>query len=243
MSMDLYFIDDEVGQVAQSADRIGAGCMGERQRRLSHTEIWRPLPVDQLARRPHPHLSLQFQRQRPDLAADAKLERQLESGDYEVIAINGVDEQSSAFFFIANKGRPAPGEAFFCEARWLRDAKPLAGLTATMRRAFADDGKHFVETYSATLTPPRMSVCAPGGACQKIWEGRSVADYDPIAPTPLEFKADDGTVLYGYLILPRKCGRKPEGPTDRAYLWRPCWTDRTGCLGRDQCALPPDSDE
>jgi dipeptidyl-peptidase 4 len=60
-----------------------------------------------------------------------------------------------------------------------------------------------VETHSATLAPPRISVCAPGGTCQKIWEGRSVAAYDPIAPLPLELKADDGTVLYGYLILPR----------------------------------------
>ncbi len=69
--------------------------------------------------------------------------------------------------------------------------------------SFANDGKHFVETHSAMLTPPRISVCAPAGPCQKIWEGRSVADYGPIAPQPLEFKAEDGTALYGYLILPR----------------------------------------
>ena len=77
-----------------------------------------------------------------------------------------------------------------------------------MTAIFADDGKHFVETHSATLTPPRISVCAPAGPCQKIWEGRSVADYDLIAPKPLEFKADDGTVLYGYLILPRHGRRR-----------------------------------
>ena len=69
--------------------------------------------------------------------------------------------------------------------------------------SFADDGKHFVETHSATLTPPRISCVRRAASCQKIWEGRSIADYDPIAPKPLEFKADDGTVLYGYLILPR----------------------------------------
>jgi dipeptidyl-peptidase-4 len=42
-----------------------------------------------------------------------------------------------------------------------------------------------------------------GGPCQKIWQSRSLADYDPIAPKMMEFKAEDGTVLYGYLILPR----------------------------------------
>jgi dipeptidyl-peptidase-4 len=51
-------------------------------------------------------------------------------------------------------------------------------------------------------------VCAPSRACQKIWESRSVADYDLIAPKMLEFKADDGTALYGYLILPRDASQK-----------------------------------
>jgi len=55
-------------------------------------------------------------------------------------------------------------------------------------------------------------VCAPDGHCQKIWEGRSIADYDPIAPKPLEFKADDGTVLYGALILPRNADPKAPIP-------------------------------
>jgi len=35
-----------------------------------------------------------------------------------------------------------------------------------------------------------------------LWEARSVADYDLVAPKFLEFKADDGTVLYGQLQLP-----------------------------------------
>ena len=53
-------------------------------------------------------------------------------------------------------------------------------------------------------------MCSTGGACQKIWEGRSVADYDLIAPKNLEFKADDGTVLYGYLILPTQTSSERE---------------------------------
>jgi dipeptidyl-peptidase-4 len=69
-----------------------------------------------------------------------------------------------------------------------------------------------VETHSATLTPPRISVCAPAGPCHKIWEGRSVADYDLIAPQSLEFKADDGTVLYGELILPRNADTNQKIP-------------------------------
>ena len=154
----------------------------------------------------HTHIYL-YSFNAPDpLAADAKLERQLESGDYEVLAISGVDDaphdQSSTVFFLANKGDPRQEKLYSVKVDG-SGMQTISLESGNYAATFADDGKHFVETHSATLAPPRISVCAPGGACQKIWEGRSVADYDPIAPLPLELKADDGTALYGYLILPR----------------------------------------
>ena len=138
-------------------------------------------------------------------AADAKLERQLETGDYEVIAISGVDEASDTIFFTANKGDPRQEKIFSVklDGSGMRSISSEEGNEQGSDEAsFADDGKHFVETHSAALTPPRISVCAPGGACQKIWEASSVADYGLIAPKYLEFKADDGTPLYGSLLLP-----------------------------------------
>jgi dipeptidyl-peptidase-4 len=150
----------------------------------------------------HTHIYL-YSFNAPDpLGSDAKLERQLESGNYEVIAISGVDETSNTVFFTANKGDPRQQKIFSVklDGSGLQSLSPEEG---TYSASFANDGKHFVETHSATLTPPRISMCAPGGPCQKIWEARSVADYDPIAPKNMEFKAEDGTVLYGELILPR----------------------------------------
>ena len=137
---------------------------------------------------------------------DAKLERQLENGDYEVIAIGGGDEASGTIFFTANKGDPRQEKIFSVklDGSGMRSISSEEGNEQGSDEAsFADDGKHFVETHSAVLTPPRISVCAPAGPCQKIWEGRAVVDYDPIAPKALDFKAEDGTVLYGSLILPR----------------------------------------
>jgi dipeptidyl-peptidase-4 len=136
------------------------------------------------------------------LAADAKLARQLESGDYEVIAVDGVDDDSGTVFFTANKSDPRQEKVFSVKL----DGSSMQSLSSedgNYSANFAGNGKHFVETHSTALTPPRIAVCSPGAACQKIWEGRSIADYDEIPPKPLEFKADDGTVLYGYLILPR----------------------------------------
>ena len=55
-------------------------------------------------------------------------------------------------------------------------------------------------------------MCATGGSCQKIWESRGVADYGLIAPKYLEFKADDGTTLYGALLLPPNAEPSQKAP-------------------------------
>ena len=149
----------------------------------------------------HTHIYLySFDAHDPE-AADAKMERQLESGDYEVLSVNGVDEEAGTVFFTANKDDPRQEKIFSVKLDG-------SGMQAVSREVgsnganFARDGKHFVETHSATLTPAMMSVCGTAGECHPLWEARSVAEYDLTAPKELEFKANDGTVLYGYLILP-----------------------------------------
>jgi len=149
----------------------------------------------------HTHIYLYSFDGRDPLAADAKMERQLESGDYEVLSINGMDEEAGTVFFIANKDDPRQEQIFSVKVDG-------SGMQAVSREAgsnganFARDGKHYVWTHSATLSPVKMAVCGVTGECHPLWEARGVADYDLIAPKELEFKADDGTVLYGYLILP-----------------------------------------
>ncbi len=51
----------------------------------------------------HTHIYLYGFDARNPLAADAKLERQLESGDYEVLAVNGVDPESAQYFSLRIK--------------------------------------------------------------------------------------------------------------------------------------------
>jgi dipeptidyl-peptidase-4 len=199
--MDLYFIDANSGRsrkvLTESAPDAWVNVNDDfRILKSGDRFLWTSW------RDGHTHIYLYSFNASDPLAADAKLERQLESGDYEVIAISGVDDTSGTVFFTANKGDPRQEKIFSVKL----DGSGMQGISSedgNYAASFSDDGKHFVETHSTTLTPPRISVCAPAGACQKIWEGRSVADYDPIAPKMLELKADDGTVLYGGLILPR----------------------------------------
>jgi dipeptidyl-peptidase-4 len=208
--MDLYFIDAKSGKsrkvLTESAPDAWVNVNDDfRILKSGDRFLWTSW------RDGHTHIYLYSFNAQDPIAADAKLDRQLESGDYEVIAINAVDEASGAIFFTANKGDPRQEKLFSVKLDG-SGMQSLSSDSGNYTASFSDDGKHFVETYSATLTPPRISVCATGGPCQRIWEGRSVADYDPIAPTPLEFKADDGTVLYGYLILPRNADASQKVP-------------------------------
>jgi len=199
--MDLYFIDAKSGKprkvLTESAPDAWVNVSDDfRILKSGDRFLWTSW------RDGHTHIYL-YSFNAPDpLASDAKLERQLESGDNEVIAISGVDDAAGTVFFTANKGDPRQERLFSVKLDG-SEVQAISPGEGNYEAIFVDDGKHFVETHSATLTPPRISVCAPAGPCHKIWEGRSVADYDPIAPQPLEFKADDGTVLYGEVILPR----------------------------------------
>jgi dipeptidyl-peptidase 4 len=149
----------------------------------------------------HTHIFLySFSAQDP-LSSDAKLERQLESGDYEVLAINGVDQESSTVFFTANKDDPRE-EKLFSVTLDRSGTKAISSKAGNNTATFSKNGSHYLETHSSALTPPRISICAVSGSCQKVWEARSIAEYNPILPKPLEFKADDGTLLYGFLLLP-----------------------------------------
>jgi dipeptidyl-peptidase 4 len=199
--MDLYFIDVKSGRsrkvLTESAPDAWVNVNDDfRVLKSGDRFLWTSW------RDGHTHIYLYGFNASDPLAGDAALKRQLESGDYEVIEVSGVDEGTGTVFFIANKDDPRQEKVFSVKL----DGSGMQSVSTehgSYAATFSDDGKHFVETHSSALNPPRISVCSAGSACQKVWEGRSVAGYDPIAPQPLEFKADDGTVLYGYLILPR----------------------------------------
>jgi dipeptidyl-peptidase-4 len=154
------------------------------------------------------HLYLySFDKQNP-LAADAKLEQQLTHGDFEVQGIEGVDEAAGVVFFAANKDDPRQRHIFSVKL----DGSDFHALTheeGLHSGEFAEDGKHYLRNSVGLLTPATTSVCSVGGTCSPLWAARdTVAEYGLRSPKFLEFKAEDGTLLYGRLLLP------PEGTTN-----------------------------
>ena len=198
--MDLYFIDTRSGRsrkvLTQTAPDAWVNVNDDfRVLKSGDRFLWTSW------RDGHTHIYLYSFSGNDPLATEAKLERQLESGDYEVLTVSSINEESGTVFFTANKDDVRQQQLFSVKL----DGSAVERVSTEeghYSAEFSDDGKHYVEHGSNTLQPPHTSVCASNGSCQKLWESRSVAEYDLIAPKYLEFKADDGTVLYGSLLLP-----------------------------------------
>jgi dipeptidyl-peptidase-4 len=142
-----------------------------------------------------------FDKQNP-MAADAKLERELDKGDYEVLGIDGINEATGTVFFSANKDDPRQTHIFSVQLDG-SGAKALTTEEGEHFGNFSDDGKHYTHTFFGPQTATTISLCAVGGACKPVWQARNaIAEYGLRAPKYLEFKADDGTTLYGRLLLP-----------------------------------------
>jgi dipeptidyl-peptidase-4 len=151
----------------------------------------------------HTHLYLySFDKGNP-LSGDARLEKQLEQGDYEMLGVEGIDEQSGTVYVSANKDDPRQQQLYAVKLDG-SGMQQVSKEPGTHTVTFSNDGKHYADTYSATLVPPKRSVCAAAGApCHLFWESRDVSQYDWIAPKDLELKAADGsTTMYGQVVMP-----------------------------------------
>ena len=135
------------------------------------------------------------------LTEDAKLERQLEAGPYEVGNLSGLDEPHRTVYFTANIGDDRTEQLF----RVPLSGGPVEAVThqaGTHSVVLSEDTTHYVDTYSALTTAPRMSLCATAGTCHELWSSHAWDDYDALVPQFVDFKAADGTLLHGVLLLP-----------------------------------------
>jgi dipeptidyl-peptidase-4 len=201
--MDLYFVDAKSGKSTRVLSETSPGAwinVNDDFRVLKSGDrfLWSSW------RDGHTHLYLySFDKQNP-LGGEAKLDRQLTQGDFEVLGVEGVDEAAGTVFFSSDKDDPRQRHIFSIKL----DGSGLQQLThdeGMYSAKFSEDGKHYEQTFAGPLAAPRMSLCTVGAACAPVWQARDeVADYGLRAPKFLEFKAEDGTTLYGRLLLPPK---------------------------------------
>jgi dipeptidyl-peptidase-4 len=197
--LDLYFVDTKSGRSRKALSETSDAWVNVnndfRVLKSGDRFLWSSW------RDGHTHLYLyRFDKENP-LAAEARLERQLTKGDFEVFEVNAIDEDSGTVYFTGNPFDPR--QQRLCTVKLDGSGfQPALKAEGNDQATFAENGKDFVERYSTRLTPPSWSVCNLERGCKKFRESRSAAGYDLIEPQFLEFKADDGTPLYGQLLLP-----------------------------------------
>jgi len=135
------------------------------------------------------------------LAADAKLERQLEKGDYEVNNLLGLDESKQILYLEANKGDDRQ-EQLFAVPLAGGEAAPVTLQPGSHSVSMTADAKYFVDTYGALTTQPKMQICATAGPCTEVWASHAWDDYDTLTPQFVDFRAEDGQLLHGVILLP-----------------------------------------
>ena len=135
------------------------------------------------------------------LAAEAKLERQLTHGDFEVLGIQSLDEKNGEVYFTCNKDDPRQQQIYSVklDGSGLRRISKEDGFHDP---TFADSGNAYIDNYSRALTPNRFSACDVAANCRVFAKLKPVSEYGLAPLKYLEFKADDGTTLYGQLLLP-----------------------------------------
>jgi dipeptidyl-peptidase-4 len=151
----------------------------------------------------HTHLYLYSFNGNDPTAGEAKVEAQLTRGGFEVFDVVYVDEAGKEVYFTANAGDDRQRQLFRVrlDGSGFEQVSRAAG---THEPTFGPGGKWYVDKFSALMSPPRLSLCRTDGdgACNAFWEARSLAAYNLPPPQFVDFRADNGTVLHGELIMP-----------------------------------------
>ena len=157
----------------------------------------------------HTHLYVYEYDSAAPLSSPARLARQLTRGDWEVLGISGLDERARVVFFTANQDDWRQANLFRVnlDGTELRRLTPEGGVHETKMPA---SGQYYSDSFSTLVSPPRLRLCNANGECKQIWRSREEAEYELLPPAFVDFKAEDGTLLHGVLLLPA-AGAMPSG--------------------------------
>jgi dipeptidyl-peptidase-4 len=135
---------------------------------------------------------------------DGKQLAQLTNGDWEVAAVQAVDEAKGIVYFTAMEKSPLERHLY----RVGLDGSGFARITkeeGTHAVKFAPGAASYVDTYSTNLVPPRQDLMHADGTRAGIINENKVAALDELHLSPVEFlqvKSHDGIALNAMMIKP-----------------------------------------
>ena len=153
----------------------------------------------------HTHIYLYGYDGANPMASEAKLQKQLTQGDFDVDEVLGVDAARKQVYFASNEGNAVEQQLW--RVTFTGERKPITTQPGFHAGDFAPTGGAFVDRHSDRVTPTSESLCNVDGPCHMFWSTKAMEAYHLRSPEPLEVKAGDGTTLYATILL-------PEGPKD-----------------------------
>lgn len=158
----------------------------------------------------HNHIYRYTYNQQNPMSSNLKLERQLTKGEFEVSAVYRVDREHKLVYYASNEGNPLQQQIW--QVSFDGDRKQLSTGAGSHQAEFSPSGRGFSDKFSTRMDPPTMQLCTVPGTCQVYWSTHATDPYALRAPEQLEFKAHDGTTLYGTLLLPAAAGQPASVP-------------------------------
>jgi len=148
----------------------------------------------------HTHIYLYSYNEANPTGADAKLERQLTQGDFDVATIYRVDPAQKLVYFVSNEGNPLEQQIW--KVSFDGQRSQLSTGAGNHQANFSPSGLSYTDRFSSIMSPPTLQLCQTGGKCQVFWTTHAVDPYGLRAPEQLQVKAHDGATLYATLLLP-----------------------------------------
>ena len=143
---------------------------------------------------------------------------QLTKGEWEVSAIDAVDEKAALIYFTATEKSPLERQVYrvgLDGAGFTRITKeagthavnfaPSAGSPPGVSSSANASVSAFIDTYSNTMNPPRQDLLRPDGSRIAVLNENKVAELASYHLSPVEFlqvKSHDGVILNAWMIKP-----------------------------------------
>jgi dipeptidyl-peptidase 4 len=137
-----------------------------------------------------------------DLAG--KPQGQLTRGDWQVESVADVDEQGGEVYFSSTQ-KSAIERHFYRVSLAGGEPVALTHENGTHSVSLAPDGKHFLDTYSSAMTPPKQTLYNADGSAVVTLEENNVPELGNYHLQPVAFftvPGDDGTPLDAAMIKP-----------------------------------------
>ena len=149
--------------------------------------------------------------------SDGELVRQVTTGSFDVLKLNGFDEKNALLYFTASIGLPAERHLYETPVNSQFSAKNLTQKPGTHEVIVSTDGQYFFDNFSTTQTPPTSGIYNfKGKLIHLLEDNKSVTELLEKYPQPVwtfdSLKASDGTVLHSFMIKPRDFDRSQKYP-------------------------------